>query len=537
MRARTGALCGGLAVVACLLSACTPTAGRPTTASPAELDTYRGDNGLLSNVAVASFDTARVADTAYAVRIDRLIPPDLRDDDRAAEGDVLPSSSRWRQLWQQDADDPLWKAHAVCSVLDPAAARAVVGAEAAAIVDDAREKGVGLARIEEAAVSLDVLAAVHVTWCLAGDDLLGSRPRPVERIIAAVSSNAALALQWIDVLEAMGRPPARIEVSSAYLEGSPPAACDDRTALEAAAALLLTPSTATPARERCAIDDALDSDDPQVLLSALRAAVRGGIERRADAVRSIAAVVSARRGPDGEHRRPARVSGSLNGTLAGLRLLTADGRVFGAAETADVLDLMTREARAGSGDALLVLAACATLRGTCGALVEEGVLAGQAIAADTDDTAAALDGLLAALALARPVDPERIDAIVDALAARPFRGCARTQVAVFREVAATGAWQAAARTAARADFREAALAADLTGYCDFSWAARLASPVAATAPATPSTPSTPSAGEDAVRTLPVGRDGLLQWGDQPAPLSVAAAAADLDLYEGNPTDD
>lgn len=529
MRARAGALCAGLVVIAGALSACAPAAGPARTASLAELDAYRGGNGLLSNVAVAAFDAATVADTAYAVRIDRLTPSDLRDR-RRTDDDDAPSLARWRQLWRDDADDPLWKAHAVCSALGPAAARAVIDAEAAAIVADARAKGAGLARIDEAAVSLDVLAAVHVAWCLADDDLLDGRRVSVERILAAVSSNAALALQWVDVLTDMDRSPARIEVASAYLAGGAPEECDDRTSLEAAAALLLTPSAAMGALERCAIDDALDSDDPQVLLSALRVAARDESGRRADAVRAITTVVAERRAADGTHRRPAQVSGSLNGTLAGLRLLTAGERALGDAEAAEVLDLMTREARAASGDALLVLAACATLRSTCGALVEPGLRAGEAVAAGTPLTATALDGLLAALALARPAGPERVDAIVASLSERPFDGCARVQIAVFREVATTGTWPPAERTAARAAFREAARAADLTGYCDLSWAARLAPRDAGTA-------SAALAGGQPEEPVRAGARGLLLWGDEPAPLSVAAAAADLDLYEGKPDDD
>jgi hypothetical protein len=262
-----------------------------------------------------------------------------------------------------------------------------------------------------------------------------------------------------------------------------------------------------------------------VLLSALRAALRDGRGDRSDAVGSITSLIRERRAADGTHRRPVRVSGSLNGTLAGLRLLTAGDRQVRAEEAADVIAHMRREARPASGDDLLVLAGCATVLRACDALAEAGLRAGKAVAASTPDSAAALDGLLAALALVRPIDPGRVDAIVDALSARPFRGCARAQVAVFREVATTATWHPTARDAARASFREAAFAADLTGYCDLSWAARLAGPGASSGPAAPAEP------------LPVGPDGLLRWGDQPAPLSVAAAAADLDLYEGNRSDD
>lgn len=520
MKVRSGALCAGLAVVACVLSACTPTAGRAT-ASLGELGAYRGDNGLLSNVAGASFETASVADTAYAVRIAEL-SRGASAAGRASEEEP-PSIARWRALWREDADDPLWKAHALCSALDAATARTVVGAEGAAIVDDARATAAALAHIDEAARSLDVLAAVHVAWCLGGEELIA--PRTVAPLLAAVSTNAALALQWVDVLTGVGRPPADVVVDSAYLGDAVPATCDDRTSLEAAAVLVLASSPGATGAERCAIDDALDSDDPHVLLSALRVALRDGLERP-DAVRSITTLVRERRAADGTHRRPARVTGSLSGTLAGLRLLTAGHRRVPGDEADAILEVMRRESRPASGDDLLVLAACATLDDglptgsrECAPFAEAGLRAGEAIAESTADTAAALDGLLAALALVRVVDPGRVDAIVGALSARPFRGCARTQVAVFVDVAATGTWHSAARAAARAAFREAALAADLTGYCDLSWAARLAGPGAS--------PGAPPSRDP----LPLDADGLLRWGDQPAPLSVAAAAADLGLYE------
>lgn len=509
------------ALTACALSACGPASTDPHSRSLAELDAFRGDNGLLSTVPADAFARAGFADTAYAVRLSRVL------DDGDGADTVAPSADRWRQLWADDDDEPLWKAHTLCGAVGATEARDILAGEAAHLLREARSRASALATPREAALSLDVLAAVHVARCLGGDEL--DRPgRSAEQLLDAASSNAALTLQWVDVLTVAGERPLPVLVTSDYLDGEPPAACDDRTSLEAAALLVLTRLRGDRALERCAIADALDSDDPQVLLAAGRAARDAEPSaRRADVLRDLERTLRERRGPDGTYLRAPIVSGSLNGTLAGVRLLTAGGDRLGADEASEVLATMTRHAHVETGDALLVLAVCVTLRGACDDVAPDGLRAAEALTSASSDDASTLDGLLGALALARPADRDRIDALVATLSARPLSPCARTQVTLFREVAATGEWPVGARDEARAAFRRAAAAADLTGYCDTSWAARLVSP--AVAAAAPSRTAPPAHGTAA--PLRVDGAGLLLWGDELAPLSVAAAAADLGLYE------
>lgn len=516
MTRRPRAIAFAVAAAALALAGCTA-----ATVADAEggrgLDTlapFRGSNGLLSNVAGDAFAHETLADTALGLRTD-----DLLDAERPAPSDEL-----WRRLWTADADDALWKAHVLCGAVPPAQARAVVpeGEQAdllgAARVQFERATGDGSGGLDER--SLSALVAVHVARCLGDEDLLDVETSATVR--GAADANAALALQWRDVLTPGGHTDTAVPqlVASTHLPAAPPAECDDRTAMEAGALLLLDAAEPTRIRElaRCGVDDALDSDDPQVLLTAARVLdhidLPGEERAHAELERRMAEV---RRDGGGYARRVA-VAGSLSGTVAGLRLLDARGVELAPAEAARVLSAMSAAARPGTADALLVLQGCLLVHAECGAYAGPGLAAAEVLVRESDPAAAALDGLLSALATVHAADPSRVDAIAGDLAASAVAPCARHQLALFADAAHAGGWpDASTLSAARRELSAAIASARFEGYCDVSWVSRFTG-------APPSSTPAPSG-------VAYTREGFPMLRDEIAPLSIAAAAADLGFHD------
>lgn len=517
--------CAIAAVAAMMLTACAPPAPPDGGLGGVwgDLTPFEGADGLLSNVAIDTFSTATLVETVAGIDIGRAL------------GSAVPSpdAERWRELWETDEEDALWKAHLVCGSVGAERMREVLPAPTAASL--ARDADALLATAPEPTAqsqpgdALELVAAAHVSWCLSDVDAVADGVVSAAGMRSAVAANAALALQWVDVRRSMGVSPEASagRVVSAILPGLPPADCDDRTAIEAGALLLLhaVPEKDVPAFVRCAVDDALDAIDLPVLVTSARVIAQreavGGRSVVADARAVLEGRLDDRRLSDGSYLRRPLVAGSLSGTVAGLRLLHARGTELPPSTSVAVVERMIQTARPGSGDALLVLQGCLLVDGDCGDLAAAGLADAELLAAAVTPETPTLDGLLAALATVRGADPDGVDRLIDGIAAVVTAPCARRQVSLFREAAAPGGWPDDVLQEARRAFADAVIGGRLDDYCDLSWISRLGDE------------GPRRDGDAADRSIPpldFSNEGLLMMNEQLAPLSIAAAAADLGLH-------
>ncbi len=487
-----------------------------------DLTPFEGADGLLSNVPVDAFSAATLVETVAGIDVGRAL----------GAASLPPDAERWRELWESDEEEGLWKAHLVCGSVGAEKARQILSGST--VADLARDADAVLAAAPEPTAqsqpgdTLELLAAAHVSWCLTGVDPVAAGILSAAGMRSAVAANAALALQWVDVRRSMGVSPEASagRVVSALLPGLPPPDCDDRAAIEAGALLLLdaVPEEDTPAFVRCAVADALDATDLPVLVTAARVVAEREAEEDDEAVADARAVLEdrreSRRLPDGSYLRRPLVTGSLSGTVAGVRLLHARGTELPPSTSAVVVERLAQAARPGSGDALLVLQGCLLVRGDCAALAGPGLADAELLTAAVTPEAPTLDGLLAALATVRAADPDGVDRLIEGLATDATAPCARRQVSLFRDAAATGGWpDDEVWQEARRSFADAVADGRLDDYCDLSWISRLGDEV-------------PRRDGDAgsVSPLHFSEEGLLMMNEQLAPLSIAAAAADLGLH-------
>lgn len=487
-----------------------------------DLTPFEGADGLLSNVAIDAFSTATLVETAAGIDVGRALgavsPP--------------PDAARWRELWESDEEEALWKAHLVCGSAGAEKARQILSGPTAATL--ARDADTVLAAAPEPTAqsqpgdTLELLAAAHVSWCLSGVDPVADGLLSAAGMRSAVSANAALALQWVDVRRSAGVSPEASagRVVSALLPGASPPDCDDRAAIEAGALLLLdaVPEEDTPAFFRCAVDDALDATDLSVLVTAARVVAQREAEEGDEAVADARAMLEdrleSRRLPDGSYLRRPLVTGSLSGTVAGVRLLHARGTELPPSTSAVVVERMVQTARPGSGDALLVWQGCILVRGDCADLAGPGLADAEVLTAAVTPEATTLDGLLTALATVRAADPDGVDRLIEGLATGATAPCARRQVSLFRDAAAAGGWpDDEVWLEARRSFADAVIDGRLDDYCDLSWISRLADDA----------PRRDGAA-GYVPPLRFSQEGLLMMNEQLAPLSIAAAAADLGFH-------
>ena len=431
------------------------------------LGPFVGANGLVSSLALSTFAPSSVGAVALGLEFDEL----------TGTQPVSLDGSDWKDLWLQDSDERTWKFYYICDALGPDRAAEVVSAddreqildEAMAYIDAfVRELEEGL---DEQPNSLSAMVSIGAIWCLEGRDALSDYN--AEQLLTAASGNAGLALQWRDVLvDVRGNGALRTvgesEWSSYFAAEMAEESCDDRSAIEAASLLILTAGEVPePAGLADCAFDGSDSVDPQVVV--LLARLANELPSLAEPYAERLSVASVRNDADQYGPRPV-VSGTIQGTVLGLRLIRARSQTLVESQRAELMDILESLSVPGSTDPISLMQACILLDFSCDPQIEAGLATLQRALRSAPADVNTLEPLLAPLANAASVRQGEVTAMLSSLSARFDDPCVADQIAAFRYALEHEEWpDELSVSQLTRDLDHAVQHQDLPSYCNFSW--------------------------------------------------------------------
>lgn len=512
--------------MAALLGSVAGCTGADQVAGKPPLPQYLAANNLYANMPIADFARATIVDTSSALTLAGLLGQSAKQ----------PSTAALEAVWRTDGEMPVWKAHFLClspmprddlrsllsSTLEPAA------------IQQAKKDGLGylehlLTGKPTAVSSLTAMASLNVLACRGERDLL--KRLPLGAIATEVTGNAALTLQWLDVLDrnAQASRPVLLRglsahrARSSFLPKNPAARCDDRQSIEAAALLLL--GAAAPAEVKllrtCVFDQAAVSQDLQVATLAGRVLKVGGGDEQTEATAMLTERLSEVQKADGlAYNRPT-VFGTLPATIAALRIMRARGETLSTRQKELILQTASRQNVDEPGNKLLTLQACVLLDKKCDRNLRDAVTDAARVVNGIQNNAPDISQILNALTAVWTLDKEAASIQVRELANRPnLSACAKVQTSAFLEAEQTGRWPETVSLAdARLTFLQVLTSKSPSTYCDISWLSAMV--------------GTPTRDDSILRSAELnGRDsdGLVRLpGQESTSLSMNAIAYDLGL--------